>query len=113
MSPYGIRVISIEPGWIRTALIEQPFVERDFAAGLEKLRYPLSVPVKSVGTMKKFVGLQLVGPDFVAEDIFRCIFTSKLPTYHVVVAPLLPKVFYLLLGALPISLQEILLHGLP
>jgi len=113
MAPYGIRVLSIEPGWIRTALIEEPFVQRDFSAGLEKLKYPLSVPVKSVATLKKFVGVQMVGPDFVAQDIFRCVFTSKLPNYHVVVAPLFPKLFYLLLGVLPTSIQQLILSGLP
>jgi len=70
MRKYGVRVVAIEPGWIRTPMVEQGVFQRDFANGRDKLQYPDAFPFDRVEFIRSSLKRELTEPSIVAGISF-------------------------------------------
>lgn len=108
LKPYGLRVVSIEPGYLATPMVANQVCAYD------KLDYSKTLLKKGRGdeaTNSTLSITELASPALVAEVIVDSMFCQPAPPPHVIVDLLYKKRFYQVLTLLPFTWVDRILFG--
>jgi len=108
VAPYGIRVIVIEPGTIHTPMVTARLLDDYSDVDYSQTKYLRKKipPIKFEETKDARVSKFANPPSLVANEIYRCLFSSKIKQTHVIVDRPRLKLLWTLISILPQHLAD-------